>query len=78
MRLDLGPLCSGTARTCSGRPLQELDVGNTLSSTLYDYFDRSFEFVVIGNPPLHTEAFRHPGEWSTRVVPAAEPLTKEL
>jgi hypothetical protein len=57
---------------------KELDVGNTHSSTLYDLFDRSFEFVVTGNPPLHTEAFRHPGSWSTRVRPAGEELRREV
>jgi hypothetical protein len=79
LRLDLGPLLLGNGTYLLSVGLyQELDVGNTLSSTLYDYFDRSFEFVVTGNPPLHTEAFRHPGTWSTRVLPAAEQLTKGL
>ena len=62
LRLDLGPLMLGNGpyllTVCLYR---ELDVGNTLSSTFYDILDRSFEFAVTGNPPLHTEAFRHPG-----------------
>jgi lipopolysaccharide transport system ATP-binding protein len=79
LRLDLGPLLLGNAAYLLSVGLyRELDIGNTLSSTLYDYFDRSFEFAVTGNPPLHTEAFRHPGTWSTRVLPAAERLTGEL
>jgi lipopolysaccharide transport system ATP-binding protein len=79
LRLDLGPLLLGNgAYLLSVGLYQELDVGNTLSSTLYDYYDRSFEFAVTGNPPLHTEAFRHPGSWTTTVHAAPEPLTGEL
>jgi lipopolysaccharide transport system ATP-binding protein len=79
LRLDLGPLLLGDGTYLLTVGLyQELDVGNTLSSTLYDLFDRSFEFAVTGNPPLHTEAFRHPGSWSTRMRDAAEPLSTEL
>jgi lipopolysaccharide transport system ATP-binding protein len=63
-RLDLGPLMLGDGSYLLSVGLyQELDINNTLSSTIYDYFDRSFEFMVTGNPPLHTEAFRHPGRW---------------
>jgi lipopolysaccharide transport system ATP-binding protein len=79
LRLDLGPLLLGNgAYLLSVGLYQELDIGNTLSSTLYDYFDRSFEFAVTGNPPLHTEAFRHPGSWTTTVHAAPEQLTGEL
>jgi len=78
LRLDLGPLLLGNGSYLLSVGLyRELDVGNTLSSTLYDYLDRSFEFAVTGNPPLHTEAFRHPGSWSTTLVDAARPLTRE-
>jgi lipopolysaccharide transport system ATP-binding protein len=73
LRLDLGPLLLGNGTYLLSVGLyQELDVDNTHSSSLYDYFDRSFEFVVTGNPPLHTEAFRHPGSWSTTVRPVGE------
>jgi len=79
LRLDLGPLMLGNGpyllTVCLYR---ELDVGNTLSSTFYDILDRSFEFAVTGSPPLHTEAFRHPGAWTTRVLPVTEQLTEEL
>jgi ABC-type polysaccharide/polyol phosphate transport system ATPase subunit len=69
LRLDLGPLMLGNGSYLLTVGLyRELDVGNTIASTLYDLFDRSFEFAVTGNPPLHTEAFRHPGSWSTKVV----------
>jgi lipopolysaccharide transport system ATP-binding protein len=79
LRLDLGSLLLGNGTYLLSVGLyQDLDVGNSLSSTLYDYFDRSFEFVVTGNPPLHTEAFRHPGTWSTQVRRAAGELTGEL
>ena len=73
LRLDLGDLLLGDGTYLLSVGLyQELEIGNTLSSTLYDYFDRSFEFVVTGNPPLHTEAFRHPGAWTTKVLPTSE------
>jgi lipopolysaccharide transport system ATP-binding protein len=76
LRLDLGPLMLGNGTYLLTVGLyQELDIGNTLSSTLYDLFDRSFEFAVTGNPPLHTEAFRHPGGWTTTVQAAPEQLT---
>jgi lipopolysaccharide transport system ATP-binding protein len=79
LRLDLGPLLLGNgAYLLTVGLYRELDVGNTHSSTLYDLFDRSFEFVVTGSPPLHTEAFRHPGSWSTRVQPAGEELRREI
>jgi ABC-type polysaccharide/polyol phosphate transport system ATPase subunit len=79
LRLDFGPLMLGNGTYLLSVGLyQELDVRNTFSSTLYDYFDRSFEFAVAGSPPLHSEAFRHPGTWSMRVVAAAERLTGEL
>lgn len=77
LRLDLGPLQLGDgAYLLSVGLYQELDVGNSLSSTLYDYFDRSFEFAVTGNPPLHTEAFRHPGRWSTTVTKGSSELAR--
>jgi hypothetical protein len=79
LRLDLGPLLLGNgAYLLTVGLYQELDIGNTHSSTLYDLFDRSFEFVVTGSPPLHTEAFRHPGSWSTRLRPAGKELRREL
>jgi lipopolysaccharide transport system ATP-binding protein len=79
LRLDLGSLLLGNGTYLLSVGLyRELDVGNTLSSTAYDYFDRSFEFVVTGNPPLHTEAFRHPGNWTTRLLAEPEARVREL
>jgi lipopolysaccharide transport system ATP-binding protein len=79
LRLDFGPLLLGNGTYLLSVGLyQELDIRNTLSSTLYDYFDRSFEFLVTGNPPLHTEAFRHPGEWSLRVVGESAELARRV
>jgi hypothetical protein len=68
-RLDLGPLLLGNGSYLLTVGLyKELDVNNTLSSEIYDVFDRSFEFSVTGNPPVHDEVFRHPGAWSVIVV----------
>jgi lipopolysaccharide transport system ATP-binding protein len=78
LRLDLGPLMLGNGSYLLSVGLyRELDIGNSQSSTLYDYFDRSFEFAVTGNPPLHTEAFRHPGSWTTKVLSAPERLAAD-
>jgi len=68
-RLDLGPLQLGNGSYLLSVGLyKELDVQNTTHSEIYDYFDRSFEFSVTGNPPLHDEVFRHPGEWTVRTA----------
>jgi lipopolysaccharide transport system ATP-binding protein len=65
LRLDFGPLLLGNGQYLLSVGLyKQLDVNDTLTSEIYDYFDRSFEFAVTGNPPLHDEVFRHPGEWS--------------
>jgi len=68
LRLDFGSVMLGNGTYLLSIGLyRELELNNTLSSTVYDYFDRSFEFVVTGNPPLHTEAFRHPGSWTVSI-----------
>jgi lipopolysaccharide transport system ATP-binding protein len=68
-RLDLGPLQLGNGSYLLSVGLyKDLDVENTTHSEIYDYFDRSFEFTVTGNPPLHDEVFRHPGEWTVRTA----------
>jgi lipopolysaccharide transport system ATP-binding protein len=68
-RLDLGPLQLGNGSYLLSVGLYKfLDVNNTAYSEIYDYFDRSFEFTVTGNPPLHDEVFRHPGEWTVRTA----------
>ncbi|HEY3921240.1 MAG TPA: ABC transporter ATP-binding protein [Gaiellaceae bacterium] len=43
---------------------RKLDLNDLEPSEFYDYFDRSFEFRVVGNPALHNEIVRHPGNWS--------------
>ena len=66
-RLDLGPLQLGDGSYLLSIGLYRwLDLNNTLSSEYYDYLDRSFEFGVTGNPPLHNEVSRHPGTWTVR------------
>jgi lipopolysaccharide transport system ATP-binding protein len=65
LRLDFGPLLLGNGTYLLSFGLyKQLDVNDTLTSEIYDYFDRSFEFAVTGNPPLHDEVIRHPGEWT--------------
>jgi hypothetical protein len=66
-RLDLDGLQLGNGTYLLSVGLYRLlDVENTQHSEYYDYFDRSFEFSVAGNPPLHNEVFRHPGTWTVR------------
>jgi hypothetical protein len=74
-RLDFGPLQLGNGSYLLSVGLyRQLDVNDTLTSEIYDYFDRSFEFSVTGNPPLHDEVFRHPGSWTVAVRERAQPL----
>lgn len=74
-RLDFGPLQLGNASYLLSVGLyRRLDVNDTMTSEIYDYFDRSFEFSVTGNPPLHDEVFRHPGSWTISVREGAPPL----
>ena len=74
-QLDLGPLQLGDGTYLLSVGLYRwLDLNNTVSSEYYDYFDRSFEFQVTGNPPLHNEVFRHPGGWTVRPLRAREEL----
>lgn len=36
---------------------------DALAPEIYDLLDRSYEFQVVGTPPLEDGLFRHPGEW---------------
>jgi lipopolysaccharide transport system ATP-binding protein len=45
----------------------KLDIDDIEPSEFYDYFDKSFEFRVIGSPALHNEIVRHPGRWTVAV-----------
>lgn len=69
MDLVLEPLLLGNgAYLLSVGIYKKLDVTLTEPSEFYDYYDKSFEFHVVGNPPLHTELVRHPGVWSSATV----------
>jgi hypothetical protein len=37
---------------------------STSEGEFYDLIDRSYEFQVVGNPPLEDGIFHHPGVWS--------------
>ena len=72
-RLDFGPVQLGNGSYLLTVGLyKDLDVNNTLSSEVYDLFDRSFEFSISGSPPLHDEVVRHPGSWSVMRADASE------
>ena len=63
-RLDLGELQLGNGTYVLSVGLyRKLDMQDIEPSEFYDYFDKSFEFQVIGSPPLHNELVRHPGTW---------------
>jgi hypothetical protein len=64
-RVDFGDLLLGNGTYLVSVGLySKLDVNDIDPSEVYDYFDRSYEFRVVGNPALHNELVRHPGTWS--------------
>ena len=64
-RLNLGRLQIGNGNYILSLGLyKHLDREDIEPSQFYDYFDKSFEFQVVGNPPLHNELVRHSGEWT--------------
>ncbi len=68
-RLELGDLLLGNGSYLLSVGLYSaLDADDLEPAEFYDYFDRSFEFNVVGNPRLHNELVRHPGQWT--VTPA--------
>ena len=70
-RLDLGPLQLGNGTYVVSLGLyRTIDIEDIEPSEFYDYFDKSYEFKVVGNPPLHNELVRHPGEWTVAGTPA--------
>jgi lipopolysaccharide transport system ATP-binding protein len=78
--LDLGDLRFGNGYYVLSIGLyRKLDIDDIEAPQIYDYLDRSFEFQVVGNPRLHNELFRHPGEWSlsTRALPTASGESRE-
>jgi lipopolysaccharide transport system ATP-binding protein len=77
--LDLGPLKLGNGNYLVTVALyKSLDPIEASLDTaeFYDIVDRSYEFQVVGNPPLHNELFRHPGEWAMRVRQATATLRR--
>lgn len=63
--LDLGPLRLGNGRYVVTVGLYRfLDPDELTEPEIYDVVDRSYEFQVVGNPPLHNELFHHPGAWT--------------
>ena len=62
--LELGDLLLGNGTYLLSVGLySKLDLNDVDPSEVYDYFDRSYEFRVVGNPALHNEIVRHPGRW---------------
>lgn len=77
-RLDLGPLLLGDGVYLLSLGLySKLDIDDIEPSEFYDYFDKSFEFRVTGNPRLHNELVRHPGRWSIEVDEKSTALAQE-
>ena len=75
IQLDLGPLQLGNGLYVVSVGLyRSLDIEDVQPSEFYDYLDKSYEFKVVGNPPLHNELFRHPAEW-TMSSASVGPLT---
>jgi lipopolysaccharide transport system ATP-binding protein len=63
-RLDLGELLLGNGTYLLSVGLySKLDLNDVDPSEVYDYFDKSYEFRIAGNPALHNEIVRHPGNW---------------
>ena len=80
-RLDIGPLMIGNGTYLLSIGLyQKLDLADIEPSSVYDYYDRSFEFTVTGSPSLHNEIVRHPGSWrlETAVRPESTPQAARL
>ncbi len=68
-RLDLTPLPLGNGIFIVSVGLYKtLDPYDAEIAEYYDIVDRSFEFRVTGNPPLHNELVVYPGSWSVEQV----------
>ncbi len=67
--VDFEPLLLGNGTYVMSVALYHtLDINDVEPSKFYDYFDKSFEFQVVGNPPVHNELVRHPGAWTTSPI----------
>jgi lipopolysaccharide transport system ATP-binding protein len=63
--LRLGPLNLGDGEYLFSVALyKELDVDDVEPAQAYDLLDRSYQFQVVGTPPLERGIFRHPGGWT--------------
>jgi len=63
--LDLGNLMLGNGTYLVSVGLySKLDSADIEPSEFYDYYDKSFEFRVVGNPTMHNELVLHPGRWT--------------
>jgi lipopolysaccharide transport system ATP-binding protein len=64
-RLELARLLLGNGSYNISLGLySSLDIDDIEPSEFYDYYDRSFEFRIVGNSRLHNELVRHPGKWT--------------
>lgn len=72
VQLDFGPLKLGNGSYVVSIGLyRTIDLADIEPSEFYDYLDKSYEFKVVGNPPLHNELVRHPGSWTIAGAPTA-------
>jgi ABC-type polysaccharide/polyol phosphate transport system ATPase subunit len=63
-RLDLGSLLLGNGSYLVSIGLYAtLDLADIEPSEFYDYYDKSFEFKIVGKPTVHNELVLHPGRW---------------
>ena len=76
-RLDLGKLLLGNGVYLVSLGLySKLDLADVEPSEFYDYYDKSFEFKIVGNPTVHNELVLHPGDWT--VVVTKEPTPAQM
>jgi len=77
-RLDLGKLLLGNGDYLVSIGLySKLDLADIDPSEFYDYYDKSFEFKVVGNPAVHNEIVLHPGSWTVAVAHVEGAATPE-
>lgn len=77
-RLDFGPLLLGNGVYLLSLGLySKLDLEDIDPSEFYDYYDKSFEFQIVGNPAVHNELVLHPGRWTVKRAHApVEPVRR--
>jgi lipopolysaccharide transport system ATP-binding protein len=68
--LDLQPLQLGNGRyLVTAGIYKQLDPNEIEPAVFYDVVDKSYEFQVSGNPPLHNELLSHPDSWGIEQAP---------